>query len=290
MVLWYPSRYGTLGGKGKGQCACRLSCLIYTLTPVQYTVLCAGHVVVYTLHTRAPCHTSLSLCLSLQCSSESRAKVHVQEYLKPQQITHTVKLINKTRKKEYRIEKLGSTPFNSLESIKAALKDRGGNVNDGIGYIEPGHGLNGKQKWLLDDDVSEMYAAHRKSREVMLYAYNNVPGGGESGESSATRGKRPKLKPLKETPPPKRGSTSTITQVEAIIADLKEKHGSKYDAAKYACWAHCIQNGKHSSVDEPPDLHFSPVERKVAVLVSVILLHLDPLPSVSACAPSASTS
>lgn len=101
-----------------------------------------------------------------------------------------------------------------------------------------------------------MYAAHRKSREVMLYAYNNVPGGGESGESSVTRGKRPKLKPLKETPPPKRGSTSTITQVEAIIADLKEKHGSKYDAAKYACWAHCIQNGKHSSVDEPPDLPF----------------------------------
>ena len=181
----------------------------------------------------------------------------MQESLKPQQITHTVKLINKARKKEYRIEKLGSTPFNSLESIKAALKDRGGNVNDGIGYIEPGHGLNGKQKWLLDDDdVSEMYTAHRKSREVMLYAYNNVPGGSESGESSVTRGKRPKLKPLKETPPPKRGSTSTITQVEAIIADLKERHGSKYDAAKYACWAHCIQNGKHSSVDEPPDLPF----------------------------------
>ena len=63
------------------------------------------------------------------------------------------------------------------------------------------------QKWLkclLDDDVSEMYAAHRKSREVMLYTHINVPGGGESGGSSVTRGKCPKLKPLKETPPHKK--------------------------------------------------------------------------------------
>ena len=39
-------------------------------------------------------------------------------------------------------------------------------MSDGIGYIEPGHRLNGKQKWLLDDgDVSEMYAAHKKKAE-----------------------------------------------------------------------------------------------------------------------------
>ena len=78
------------------------------------------------------------------------------------QITYTIKLINKARKKEYKIEKLDSTPFKSLDSNKTALKDRGGNVSDGIGYIEPGHGLNGKQKWVLDDDdVTEMYAAHK---------------------------------------------------------------------------------------------------------------------------------
>ena len=135
-------------------------------------------------------------------------------------------------------------------------------MSDGIGYIEPGNGLNGKQKWLLDDDdVSEMYAAHEKSRELMLYAYVNVPGGG--GESSSvTRGKRPKEKPPKEAPPPKKGST--ITQVETIMADLKEKHGSKFDAAKYACWAHCIHNGKHSSMDEPPDLPFFTGRKKVS--------------------------
>ena len=70
----------------------------------------------------------------------------------PKQITHTVKLINKARK-EYKIEKLGSTPFDSLDGIKTTLKDQGGSVSYGIG---PGHGLNGKHKWPLDDDdVSE---------------------------------------------------------------------------------------------------------------------------------------
>ena len=82
----------------------------------------------------------------------------------PKQITHTVKLYKKARKKEYKIEKLGLTPFNSLDSIKTGLKDQGGNVSDGIRCIESDHRLNGKQKWLLDDnDVS---AAHKKSQEL----------------------------------------------------------------------------------------------------------------------------
>ena len=86
-------------------------------------------------------------------------------------------------------------------------------MSDGIGYIELDHGLNGKQKWLLDDDdMSEMYTAHKKSQELMLYAYVNVPGGSGESSSSVTREKLPKEKPPKETPPPKKGST--ITQVE----------------------------------------------------------------------------
>ena len=97
------------------------------------------------------------------------------------------------------------TPFDSLDSIKTALKDQGNSVSDGIGYIKPGHGLHGKQKWLLDDDddVPEMYVAHKKSRELMLYAYVvNVPGGG-SESSAVTHGKRPKEKTPKEAPPSK---------------------------------------------------------------------------------------
>ena len=122
------------------KCAFVMGLPLPPLRPYHVTVHCCTVFSMTTVHTYT--HTSLT-----QCSSESRASIHVQEpHLKPQQIIHTVKLINKARKKEYKIEKLGSIPFSSLESIKAALKDRGGNVSDGIGYIEPGHGLNGKQK------------------------------------------------------------------------------------------------------------------------------------------------
>ena len=105
-----------------------------------------------------------------------------------------------------------------------------------------------------------MYAAHKKSRQVMLYAYVNVPGGGGESSASVIRGKSPKEKPPKEAPPPKR--SSTITQVETIVANLKEKYRSTFDAAKYACWAHCIQNRKHSSTDESPDHPFFTSRKK----------------------------
>ena len=94
--------------------------------------------------------------------------------------------MNKAKKKEYIVEKLSATtPFGSLESIKTALKELDHIVGN-IGYIEPGRGLKGKQKWLLDDsDVSQMYAVHKNKREVMLYAFvdHQVKGGNPSAPS-----------------------------------------------------------------------------------------------------------
>ena len=75
------------------------------------------------------------------------------------------------------------------------------------------------------------------------------------------------------------------------MTELIETHGSKFAAAKYACWVHCIQNGKHSSMDMPS--LSSPVERKVAVsVIAQALFHLDQglLPGVLIYALSASTS
>ena len=50
------------------------------------------------------------------------------------------------------------------------------------------------------------------------------------------------------------------------MSKLKEKHGQQYDTEGYACWAHTIQSGKHSSYDEPPDLpYFTRCKRKATV-------------------------
>ena len=41
-----------------------------------------------------------------------------------------------------------------------------------IGYIEPGHGLSGKKKWLTSDhDVGEMYEASKGKKDVSLWCY-----------------------------------------------------------------------------------------------------------------------
>ena len=106
--------------------------------------------------------------------------------------------MNKAKKKEYIVEKLSATtPFGSLESIKTALEQLDHIVGN-IGYIEPGHRLKGKQKWLLDDsDVSEMYAVHKIKREVMLYAF--VDRQVEGGNTSAPN-EQPKALQLQNMP------------------------------------------------------------------------------------------
>ena len=109
-----------------------------------------------------------------QCSSENTTTIRV---LLTPSISHSVKVMNKAKRK---VEKLSATTsFGSLESIKTALKELD-HILGNIGYIEPGHRLKGKQKWLLDDSVvSQMYVVHKNKCEVMLYVFvdRQVEGG-----------------------------------------------------------------------------------------------------------------
>ena len=45
-------------------------------------------------------------------------------------------------------------------------------MESGFGYIESGHGSNGKKRWLMsDDDVQEMYSTHGDKKEILLWSY-----------------------------------------------------------------------------------------------------------------------
>ena len=44
-----------------------------------------------------------------------------------------------------------------------------------------------------------------------------------------------------------------IAQIEEIVSNLQEKHGSKYSVEKLNCWAHMILMKKHTSYDNPPE-------------------------------------
>lgn len=176
--------------------------------------------------------------------------------------------MNKAKKKEYKVEKLSSTtPFGSLDSILSAIQEVDDRVGGNIGYIEPGHGLKGKQKWLLDDnDVSEMYAVHKNKREVMLYAFTDRQVEGGSGRVAPTQShSRKHTEQSTDAQTTKKdGYAKTITEVETVMSKLKEKHGARYDAERYACWAHTIHSGKHSSYEQPPDLPYFTRRKKIS--------------------------
>ena len=91
---------------------------------------------------------------------------------KPRIYKYSVKLINANRRSQYVVRKLNSTEqFSSILSLKEQLTNQFQEAIIDFGYIEPGHGLKGKQVWLVEDaDVDEMYT-HFKKREITLWCH-----------------------------------------------------------------------------------------------------------------------
>ena len=67
--------------------------------------------------------------------------------------------------------------FESAEDLKGKvlvdLKDRVSDPVNPFGYIEPGHGLRGKLRFLSsDEDLDHMYSVHkRKPLQITLWCY-----------------------------------------------------------------------------------------------------------------------
>ena len=59
-------------------------------------------------------------------------------------------------------------------------------------------------------------------------------------------------------PTPKAKSTCVrkVSEVEEIIKDLREKHGTNFNIEQFSMWAHVIHIGKHFLREAPPDLPF----------------------------------
>lgn len=56
-----------------------------------------------------------------------------------------------------------------------------------VGYIEPGHGMKGKQVWLVEDsDVAEMYSRFKTKQDITLWCFVRK-GDDTSSKSSCKR-------------------------------------------------------------------------------------------------------
>ena len=80
---------------------------------------------------------------------------------------YSVKLMKSSRKSEYSVEKLASTAtFKTRQQLLEEIEVSFNVTPNDIGYIEPGHGLKGKQRWLTSDaDLTEMYTIYDKKKD-----------------------------------------------------------------------------------------------------------------------------
>ena len=102
---------------------------------------------------------------------------------------YSVKVMKTSRKSDYTVQKLkSSVVFATLDALLDEIKTSLNICPLQIGYIEPGHGLKGKQRWLIDDgDLTDMYCIYERKREITLWCQC----GSAAGRSKqGTRGPR----------------------------------------------------------------------------------------------------
>ena len=173
--------------------------------------------------------------------------------------SYSIKIIPK-RKAEYVIQKLRSLSkkFDTIDELKAAVDEAcQGQVSlESFGYVEPGHGAKGKQRWLAcNEDLEDLYHVYEGKKEILLWC-------NACDQPPPKRTRSVDLEQEVEGQRPAKSSrydkfTDKMTEVESIEAKLREKHAqSTYSEHQLRSWAHLIQMKKHTSYDKPPDKPF----------------------------------
>ena len=148
-----------------------------------------------------------------------------------------MKVINVNRKSQYIVRKMCcSERFSSIVALKEYLtKELRETVLD-IGYIEPGHGMRGKQLWLVEDiDLTEMYELFKKKREFSLECFIQ-----KSNPEDTRNNRKRRNNSTSDIAPQSKWETcaQTLNEVEEIVKKLQEKHGATYSVEQFNIWAH----------------------------------------------------
>lgn len=189
----------------------------------------------------------------------------------------SVKVMKQGKKSEYIIHKFSiSHNFTTMQEMNKFLCNFLKHDIGNFGYIEPGHGLKGRQQWIVQDtDVQEMYRAYSKRREILLWCVQPSANVTKNSESR----KRSSPASVPEADKGKRSCTQKIRDVEDIMKQLKEKHGQMYSTEQYSCWAHMFHMEKHRSLEVPPGLPFFSQSRGKKPIQST----LSPQPATIEC-------
>ena len=180
--------------------------------------------------------------------------------------------MNPQKKSEYRIRKWRMKhKFSSVAQLALKLIEAFDELHPvdekglSMGYVEPGHGYKGKQRWLCsDEDLHEMYSVYSGKKEILMWCF--LPGkrskrSQPSDQSGASSTKRSKIA---------ESNTKKLSEVQEIVTILQSKHGTTYTPEQYHAWAQLLQMGKQSSYDEPPQYTFFKVAPKKSSSSAVV--------------------
>ena len=178
--------------------------------------------------------TQLSLTF-FSSNSRNTAEVSMQASVTPT-YQYTVKASNPNCKADFCMRKLDATSaFTSFDAIKQKLNTTLQAPVSNLGYtcIRPGHGWKGRQELIDNDtDVKEMYAVYGKKTSILLWCHLF-----STKKQPCKRPNEPK--DMASAPSSKRNACmQKITEVEEIVSDLQQRHGSEYSVEKLNAWAH----------------------------------------------------
>lgn len=172
-------------------------------------------------------------------------------------VIYSLKFVNPTKKSEYTIRKWRiKQKFETVDALASKLLDNFKELKPvdeqslSIGYVEPGHGYKGKQRWLYsDEDLQEMYSIYSGKKEILLWCF--LPGKqpkrpAPTGQDNSNS-KRSKIVEV---------NSNKMMEVQEIVTKLQSKHGANFSPEHYHAWGQLIQIKKHSSCDEPPAYSF----------------------------------
>ena len=125
-----------------------------------------------------------------------------------------------------------------------------------FGYIEPGHGLRGKLRFLVcDEDLHHMYCIHKKKPyEITLWCYGPSDVRGMKRSSSECEAESSEMSKAPRSSYDKH--VDKMVRVEETEDILRENHKGKFSDEQLRSWAHMYVMKKHDSLEIPPDKPF----------------------------------
>ena len=160
---------------------------------------------------------------------------------------YKVKVINPSKKSDVVLRHLNghTEQFESVTQIKMKLIEEFGDqvpsqLDFSVGYYD---GSQQAKTWLVTrDDLDALYKKYPNGGNVSLWC------DGRSTDSV------PKRKRDLDSQPGSSYRQGKEEETEKTYMELREKHGSKYDAPRLRLWARMISTGLHSDYDTPPEI------------------------------------